>query len=300
MKNNPFPPNIRKVAVIAPAGREGQEIIQAGCRVLNSCGIETLLMPHMFSGSPDGYLAADTEARLADLLQCWVEKDVDMVLCTRGGFGSAHLLPQIDWELLRSKPLPLVGYSDITALHLAMYANGCGPLIAAPMCARLKDLTEDDYTLYHYGRALQSAPPPEKLVRPDGSTKLQVLQAGEVSGPVIAVNLSVAVTLCGTPYMPDLTGCILLIEDVSEPVYKLDRYLTQLSQCGIIKKLAGLILGNFRDCGTAEGREIIFQRIAEEIVGPVVSGFPFGHSFPFVSIRQGRKLTIHADGTIIY
>ncbi len=300
MKNNPFPPHIRKVAVIAPAGREGQDSIMAGCSILNAFGIETLIMPHVFAGSSEGYLAAGVDARLADLLQCWCEKDVDLILCSRGGFGSAHLLPYIDWQLLRSRPLPLVGYSDITALHMAMYAKNCGPLIAAPMCARIKDLSHDDYTFYHYARALQENAVPEKLVRPDGTTNLQVLKPGTASASLFAVNLSVAVTLCGTPFMPDLTGHILMLEDVSEPVYRLDRYLTQLSQCGVFGKLGGLMFGTFKECGTAEEREVLFRRIAGEIPGPVVAGFPFGHTFPFVSIRQGRRVTINADGTVVY
>ncbi len=300
MRNNPFPENVHKVAVIAPAGREGQESIISGCRILNDFGIETVIMPHVFAGSSEGYLAAEINARLADLLQCWCEPDVDLVLCSRGGFGSAHLLPHIDWPLLQSRRLPLVGYSDITALHMAMYSRQCGPLIAAPMCARLKDLAHDDYTLYHYARALRESSVPEILMRPDGTQNLHVLKPGTVTAPLFAVNLSVAVTLCGTPYMPDLTGHVLMVEDVSEPVYRLDRYLTQLSQCGVLSKLAGLMFGTFRDCGLPEEREVVFRRVASEVDGPVVAGFPFGHTFPFVSIRQGRRITINPDGTVRY
>ena len=298
MRSNPFPPNIRKIAIVAPAGPEGPEAIDSGGRILNDWGIATVVMPHVFSGGAEKYLAASRSDRLADLQQCWQEPDIDLVMCSRGGFGTAHLLPDLPWPLLRSKAIPLVGYSDITALHLAMYGQGCGPLIAAPMCARLKDLVDDDYTFRYYARALQDRVTPEPVILPDGSRRLTILRPGTVSAPLLAVNLTVAVSLCGTPFMPDLRGHILLVEDVSEAVYRLDRVLTQLALCGVVEGLAGLVFGTFRDCGTAEEREVLFRRIAPMVPGPVLSGFPFGHTFPMAAIRQGRNAIINADGSL--
>ncbi|MDD3118550.1 MAG: LD-carboxypeptidase [Victivallales bacterium] len=298
MPHNPFPPRIRTVAVVAPAGPAASEAVASGCRQLQAWGLDVKVMPHVFTGADESYLAAPAAARRCDLEQCWREPDIDLVLCARGGFGTAHLLPHLDWTLLRSRPLPLIGYSDITALQLAMYRHRCGPLLAAPMCGRLGDLAADDYTCYYYARALADQVTAEPVCLPGGGDRMTVLQEGTAAGPLLAVNLAVAATLCGTPFMPDLSGHILLVEDVGEAVYRLDRFLTQLAQCGVLGGLAGLVFGSFRDCGTAPERERLFRRIGAAVSGPVLTGFPFGHTFPLAAVRQGRRAVIEADGRI--
>ncbi len=289
---NPFPEHIRTVAVIAPAGPAPEDQIKAGCGLLENLGIKVKLMPGVQNGkSQASYLSATVKQRLEDLHNAWSDSEVDLILCVRGGYGCAHLLPEIDWKILKSRSLPLVGYSDITALHLAMLKYNAGIPVAAPMCAMLPRIKDDDFTMSHYHRVLSAS-------KSSDIPSLKPLKTGRIEAPVVAVNLAVTVTMCGTDFMPDLTGKVLLVEDIGEPVYKIDRYLTQLRQCGILDSLGGLVFGSFTGCNNNDELGRLQQTIADEMDFPVFSGFPFGHDFPFVSIRQNARIAVEANGTV--
>lgn len=290
MSSNPFPENIRRIALIAPAGVAKPEAIDDAVKQLCAWGIEPVVMPHVQAGTEEKYLASTDAHRATELEQAWLDPEIDLLLCVRGGFGCAHLLPRLHWDRLRSRQMPLVGYSDITALHLAMIRYRAGIAIAGPMAIRLPQIADDPYTSDNFRRVLHHAPA-ETVVRPDGAP-LELLNKGNVTGPVFAANLAVMVTLCGTGRMPDLSGWILLLEDIGEPVYRLDRYLTQLQQCGVLDQCAGLVFGSFTDCGDPAEQLVLFRRLAATFDGPVVTGFPFGHSFPLCSLRQGSRMTI--------
>lgn len=293
---NPFPENIKTIAVIAPSGPASPEQIHAGCRFIEKLGVEVKLAPGVLNQGRCPYLSAVTASRLDDLHWAYADNTIDLILCTRGGFGAAHLLPQIDWDIIRSRTIPLVGYSDISALHLAMIKNNAGIPVVGPMCIRLPQLHDDAYTLEYFKRALSGSPARPALL-PDGGRQLTALLPGYVKAPVTASNLAVMVSLCGTGFMPDLKGKILLLEDINEPVYKLDRYLTQLRQNGILDGIAGLLLGDFTECGSGDELNELFRRTVDGLDCPVYSGFPFGHGFPLLSVRQNSIIEIDEAGT---
>jgi len=106
------------------------------------------------------------------------------------------------------------------------------------------------------------------------------------------------VTLCGTEYFPDVAGRVLILEDLNEPPYRIDRYLTQLKQAGVLSKCAGVAFGDFLDCGAHDELQLIFHKAAEAVSGPVITGFPFGHGLPVVSISMNRRIRITESGTV--
>jgi len=295
--NSPFPSEIHQIGLVAPAGPARPELLDAGIEQLRQWNLKVIEGAHVRTGTAEKYLSASAAERAADLQQLWEQPEIDLILCVRGGFGSAHLLSLLDWERLRRRPVPVVGYSDITALHLAMIREQAGLPLAGPMAIRMH--TIEDYTGEAF-RHILSGEGPRRLTLPDGGNRLEVIRAGRVEAPVFAANLAVMATLLGTPWMPDLSGWILLVEDVGEPVYRLDRYLTQLEQSGVLNECAGLIFGRFSDCGEAAEREPLWRRLAANFSGPVLNGFPFGHTFPLASLRQGGLLRIEADGSVSY
>lgn len=298
--DNIFPKTIRHVAIISPAGPADRARIEAGVALLHSWGLKVTIMPHVFSGAREGYLSASTAERLADLHACWHDTGIDLVICARGGFGSAHLLPEIDWLLLRSRPLPLIGYSDITALHLAMLKMHAGIPVAAPMAAKLHEAFIEnqfaDYTAGYCRAAMLGLP--AHIKSPDGGNPVRIIKPGSVDALPLSANLAVMVTLCGTEYFPDVTGRVLILEDLNEPPYRIDRYLTQLKQAGVLSKCAGIAFGDFMDCGAHDELQLIFHKAAEAVNGPVITGFPFGHGLPIVSVRMDRRIRITGSGTV--
>ncbi len=299
MVKSPFPQNIKHIAIIAPAGPAKPEDIQRASDILGSLGVKATVMPNVFCGSDAKYLSANIDGRVSDIHACWKDESVDLIFCARGGFGSAHLLSSIDWSLLRSREIPLLGFSDITALHLAMLKMGVGAPIASYTAKDLKDMIEDDYTAEALKRALFGRGNELKEFMLPAGRRLKTLKQGSISAPVIPANLTVLASMAGTAFIPDMSGMILLLEDINEPVYKLDRCLTQLAQANVLNRCSGLIFGSFYGCGNAKDREMLYMETARSINGPVFSGFPFGHSLPFAALKVGAEITISKDGRIL-
>ena len=274
------------MAVVAPSGPVTPEVFSAGVAALREDGVQVKIMPH--AAGKDGlypYLSASVEERRSDLVEAWLDPEVDLVMCARGGFGSAQLLPELDFELLKQRDLPVVGFSDITALHWAMISAGTGTPVAGVMLSALPRL--DD--------ALRGAMADAIACRPRTLGTFTVVKEGEVSGLPLPGNLTVAASLAGTPSMPDTTGRIVIFEDVNEPDYRVDRMLTQLEQCGVFSRCAGAIFGEFSG---AENPRRLIERISAGIDGPVLCDFPFGHGKPFPAINFRQKLQITASGMV--
>ena len=287
-----YPP-FTTIGIVAPAGKLRPESFDTGSAYLRAAGKTLKFGAHVNGPSPAAYLAADADARAADLATLWLDPEVDLLLAVRGGFGSAHLLPLLDWETLKSRPdLPLAGYSDITALHWAMEKFGAGRPIAGPMLGKLTECAASPWSAELHRNAF--LPEPYEIAAAPDYGPIVELQGGTATGRPLVGNLSVAVSLCGTPYFPDVTGRILILEDLNEPVYKLDRALTMLEQNGVLKRCAGLIFGQFSDCAAPEELERLFRRFAPKVDGPVLMNFPFGHTFPMATLDFRRTVAVEA------
>jgi muramoyltetrapeptide carboxypeptidase len=299
---NIFMQTFKHAALIAPAGKAEQEDVQLSVDLLEKAGLQVKVMPHVFCDIDENHLAAPLKERLQDLHACWRDKSIDLIFCVRGGFGTAHLLPKIDWNLLRTRRIPLVGYSDITALHMAMLKQKVGTPIVAPMPAVFDEALlknkENEYTRNFMRLALSdNINPGTELVMP-GDKVFNVIKPGYALCMPVVANLSVLTSLCGTKWFPNLRHRILVIEDLNEPLYKIDRYLTQLLQSGVLRDCEALLFGQFNNCGEEDEKQELFKRFAENIKGPVITDFPFGHNFPSVSLSMRHHLRIEKNGRI--
>lgn len=294
---NPFPKNIRHIAIVSPAGEPQKEAVYSACEKMGELGIKTTIMPNVFAPSKGKSLPSSVELRVSDIHECWKDPSIDLILSARGGYGSVRILESLNWDLLRKRKIPFLGYSDITALHLAMFGKNVGIPISSPVAAEFPTAIEDSFTANSLCRALQSSAELCPLIIPR-NFDIIIIKSMEGEGKIIPVNLSVFTSLIGTPYFPELEGSILLIEDINEPVYKIDRCLSQLKYGGFFSKCSGLLFGKFRRCGSEKDREKIFAEFAEFVNGPVISGIPFGHCFPRICLRFGTGIKISSDGTI--
>lgn len=300
---NPFPGNVREIAVVAPAGKPDRARLEASLELIGSWGIKTLLGEHVFSASEEEYFSAPKEKRIADFNAAVNDHSVDMILCARGGYGSAQLLPGIDWTTLRKRRLPVLGYSDITAIHMGMLKLNAGIPVTCQMAASFTDSLKNAFTAESMRRALAVAhtaysKPTDKMC-PAGGKQLQIIRGGSGSGRLVAANLSLLASLCGTEFMPDLSGCVLLLEDVGEKPRIIDRHLTQLHLNSLLDKCAVLVFCNFKSCGGKGDIDRIIRRFAGMLDMPVLSGLPFGHCSKSLSFVCGEAAATDGKGNLL-
>jgi muramoyltetrapeptide carboxypeptidase len=253
-----------------------------------------------------GYVGGTPEERIADLHDMFRDPDVKAVFCIRGGYGSAHLLDRIDYELIRRNPKIFLGYSDITSMHLAIHKQTGlvtfhGPVVLSRFTG---------YTQQHFRAALFEAkplgvltnPPETEQLRP--SHTLRTVRPGKGRGPLIGGNLSLIAATMGTPYEIDTKGKILFIEDVGEQPYEVDRMLTQLRLAGKLQAAAGIIFGECSECVPRQFQpsfESTFSlgEVVDAILGdlkiPVLSGLTIGHTTDQLTLPLGVMALLDAD-----
>jgi muramoyltetrapeptide carboxypeptidase len=254
----------------------------------------------------NGYLGGTVEERLDDLHAMFRDPQVAAVWCIRGGYGSGQLLDRIDFDLIRRNPKIFLGYSDITAMHLAIHkmtglVTFHGPVIASGF---------SEFTQRHFRKALfetsaigtLSNPPDSSPLRP--SHTLRTVRPGKARGRLTGGNLSLIASLMGTPYEIDTRGKILFIEDVGEEPYSLDRMLTNLRLAGKLQAAAGVVFGECSGCKPRDfqpGFESTLSagEVVDEILGklsiPVLSGLTIGHTNDQLTLPEGVMATLDAD-----
>lgn len=258
----------------------------------------------------DGYVGGTVEQRLADLHDMFRDREVKAVFCIRGGFGTAHLLDGIDYDLIRRNPKIFLGYSDITALHLAIHRKTGlvtfhGPVVLSGF---------SQYTRGHFRRAMGEAKPLGVLTNPVESDALRpahtvrTIRPGKARGQLVGGNLTLISTTMGSPYEIDTRGKILFLEDVDEQPYSIDRLLTHLKLAGKLDAAAGIVFGECADCRPREFRpsfESTFSlgEVVDRILGklrvPVFSGLTIGHTSDQLTLPLGVMTTLDADrGTL--
>ena len=285
-----FPATVRTVGLTSPASLPDAARIAEARRFLEeTCGVKTVLAPGALKRGPMKYCCGTPESRLADFHALLNDPRVDLILCTRGGFGSAHILPELDFGLLRERDLPVYGFSDISALHLAMLAKRAGIPVCAPMADGLPEAMRRTEARATFRNVLRKRTAPRKLrLAPAGGGRAD---AG-ITGPLVLSNLTVMTTLCGTPWMPDLDGAILALEDVHEEARVLDRHLTHLIQAGIVGQARAVVFGYFTECGPKAQIRRLLGDFASRTGKPVFTGLAFGHEHPKCSYRLGETAEI--------
>jgi muramoyltetrapeptide carboxypeptidase len=284
-----------RVAVLAPASAPPDpRLYEAGLEALRQRGL-TVEAPETIR--PLGYLAGPDDVRLEQLNSLLGREDVDAIFCARGGYGILRILPEVDFEAAAAHPKALVGYSDITALQLALLAKAGLPSIAGPMVA--PDWSQmDDFSEESFWRVAGGEAPIE--VRNPGGLPLGTIREGAAEGRLIGGNLTMITALLGTPYLPDLDGAILFVEEVGEAPYRIDRDLARLQLAGVLDQLSGMIFRAFTDCQPLPDRPTLALRevvshYAARIAGPVAAGLTFGHLRPKVSLPIGVSARLAAE-----
>ena len=276
--------------------------IEHGVRYLEGLGYRTTVGRN--ASRRLGYLAGTDEERAEDIHTMFADKRVRGIFCARGGYGTPRLLSRIDYYLIAKNPKILVGYSDITALALAIWRK-CrlvtyhGPMLAVDLAADANPVAEESLW-----RMLTSPDRHTTLALADESPT-RVKYSGSATGRLLGGNLSLLVSLLGTPYMPDLRRGILFLEEIGEDPYRVDRMLTHLGNAGILSRSSGVAMGQFTDCVPRDPSvpsltlEAIMVGTAESTGKPFMTGFPFGHEKRMVTVPVGIRATLNADEGVI-
>lgn len=274
-----------KIAICSPAGKIKPEIVDAALPVLRAQGWEPVVMPHALG--ENGNFSGTADERFADLRDAFADPDVRAILCSRGGYGVVHILDRLDRLDLVSDPKWVIGFSDISALHALMNKKGVAS-IHSSMCAHIKEGADD----------------------PDNAALFDILRGerpafvfdahpldrqGIVSGTLVGGNLAVLAELIDTPFDLLKPDSILFIEDVSEPVYKIERILYQLRLSGLLGKIRGLIVGQFTDYKPDANHVDMESMIYDALAGydfPVAFGAPIGHVDHNIPLIESAKITL--------
>ncbi len=253
---------------------------------------------------------SSVNARLDDLHAMFNDKAVDAVFAVRGGYGSGHLLDKIDYSLIRKNPKIFLGYSDITAMHLAIYKRAGIVSFHGPVAIS----AYTDYTQASFRKALFGTKPIGKLTNPPESNplrpdhNLRTIRSGKASGQLIGGNLSLITATMGTEFEIDTRGKIFFIEDVDEQPYSLDRMLTQLRLAGKLDDAAGIIFGECADCRPRDYKPSLASpyslgEVIDNILGglkiPVLYGLTIGHTEDQLTLPLGVKATLDADNGVL-
>ncbi|WP_127508213.1 S66 peptidase family protein [Actinoplanes solisilvae] len=274
------------VQLVAPSGWIGPERAAAAIETLTGWGLRARLGEHAMKTW--FYLAGTDEQRRADLDAAFRDPEVRAVFCLRGGYGAQRIVDDLDYAAVRADPKPLLGFSDITALHVALWCEAHLATLHTPPLVHFDERTR---------RALMTSDPIVVAADPEG-----VRVPGRAEGILLGGNLTVLAATAGTRHRPDLTGAILLIETVDEEPYRVDRSLVQLKRSGWFDGLAGVAVGQFTNCTDDGPTPTVQQVLAEQLTSlgiPVLGGLPLGHGDTPATVPLGVPAVLDVDaGTL--
>jgi muramoyltetrapeptide carboxypeptidase len=257
-------------------------------------------------GQRYGYLAGTPQQRVDDLHAMFSDPGIQGVFCIRGGYGSAQMLDHLDYDLIRRNPKVFLGYSDITALHTAIGKRTGLVTFHGPVS--LSHLT--DWSQKHLQSAIFQTKPMGKVTNPPESNPLRpghtmrTVRGGATRGALVGGNLTLLSTTLGTPFEVETTGRILLMEDIGEDIYRIDRMFTQLKLAGKLKAAAGIVVGECKDC-PPPGHDSAFSlgEVIDYLLGdlgiPVLYGLSFGHTIDQVTLPLGVTASLDADKQMV-
>lgn len=284
------------IGLIAPSSPPADQDVKRAKEELEMLGF-SVVVGQSCSEVYGGYLAGAPELRANDIHAMFSSSEVDGVMCIRGGYGSPQLLELLDFQLIKEHPKIFIGFSDITALHIAFQQKAHLATIHGPTVARgitsLPAISRD-YLL----RAITTASPLGDINNPDGIA-IKSLVHGQATGRIIGGNLSLIAATMGTPYEIDTKGKILFLEDVGEEPYRIDRMLTQLALGGKFSDAEGIILGSWHGCDPAKYQNCftvidLFHNIITPFGKPTIYNLQSGHGEFNVTLPFGVEATVDA------
>ncbi|MBT8399296.1 MAG: LD-carboxypeptidase [Rhodothermia bacterium] len=283
-----------RVAIVAPGSHPPLQELKAGMQRLEKAG----LIPENRVGADQyGYLSGRDADRVNALNRALTSPDLKTIFCARGGFGTTRILDRVDFAALAASPKLIVGYSDITALQLGALSVAAVPSLSAAMVAvDWPAIAEPEAGLILSilnGTA-------DTGIYGESGIAMKPARAGAVTGPLVGGNLTMVCRLIGTPYLPDLSECILFLEEVGEAPYRIDGLFSQLHLSGILEKIGGLVLGAFTDAAAKPGQaslelDDVLAHWVDVAGVPAASGLPYGHISPKQPIPIGveAELVVH-------
>ncbi len=282
------------IGIVAPARKVSREQIDSALQEFESWGLRVILGDHVFS-SAHSYLSGTDEERLADLQSAIDNPGIKAIISARGGYGSGRIIDQIDFSPMKQNPRWLIGFSDITAVHLRllreglMSIHGTMPILfgkpdSHDSIESLRQLLFDDRSSVSFNSAPHN-------------------RTGKSSGRLIGGNLSLIIDSMGTPYELHTEGNILVIEEIDEYYYRLDRMLNHLKRAGKLSGLNGLVIGHMTDIKESElpfneSVEQMISRVVKEYNYPVAFKFPSGHENPNLAWIHGEYYELHVDSSV--
>lgn len=288
------PPFLKKgdaVSIVAPSGRLKENALADAIRILQDWGLTVTLGNYVY-GKSHSYLAATDDERLIDFQEAIEDSNVKAIFCARGGYGITRILDQIDFSALLRNPKWIVGFSDITSLHLRLNNLSCESIHGIMPSLFTKPNAEtsvDGLKRILFG---------DDVNFPVAQNEFNKL--GVAGGQLIGGNLSLVVDSIGTKSEPETKGKILLLEEIDEYKYKIDRMMIHLKRAGKLDELAGLIIGHMTNVLDTENPfgESVEEIILNKVTGsdfPVVFGFPSGHDFPNLAWRSGAHVELNVS-----
>lgn len=296
------PPRLKKrdvIGIVAPASPVlDPSRIDRGVSYLERLGYDVMVGANILKRN--GYLAGTDEERAADLHAMFRDRRVTMILCARGGYGTPRLLRLLDYRLIKKNPKIFVGFSDISALQLAFWTT-CGlvtfhaPMLATDMADPMDPFTEEMFwLLVTSNQKVGTVPFPEPM-------ETKVIRPGSFAGHLLGGNLSILVSLLGTPYQPSLDNSALFLEEVGEEPYRIDRMLMQLQNASALTRCRGVLVGQCTDCVPRDPDrpslllEEVLKQFALAIKKPVISNVPFGHVKQKITLPVGVKVRVDVE-----
>jgi muramoyltetrapeptide carboxypeptidase len=289
------PRRLRKgdtIGIAAPASPFDPDELERGRAVLHDMGYKTRLAEDLMARS--GYLAGADDHRATQLERILCDPQVHAVMCARGGYGTLRILNRLDYDLVRVHAKPLIGFSDITALHhafgqVAGVITFHGPVVTT--------MAHADPATRHALVTAVAGNDPCRIV----SDRTQEIIAGKASGPVAGGNLTVLSHLIGTPYHPVFKDRIVVLEDCAEAPYRIDRMLTQMKMAGCFDDVAGLVIGSFFRCGRKSELFAVIKACFTDLRVPVAAGFSVGHDGGNLTVPLGIAASLDtAKGELKY
>ncbi|MGE5703055.1 MAG: S66 peptidase family protein [Clostridia bacterium] len=283
------------IGIVAPASPlYNKSDLQRGIQTLNEWGYEVIVGKH--ASARHEYLAGTDEQRAADVNEMFRNESIDAIFVTQGGYGSARILHLLDYDAIAANPKIFIGYSDITSIHLAIHKRAGLTTFHGPGMAGFNPEDLSDYRKRFLFKALTSTEPIGEIEKADARNYIHIIQPGEARGELIGGNLTLLCASLGTPYEVETEGKILFIEELDTEPWIMDHMLTHLFNAGKLHKLAGIVVGECKDCVPFKhhpGFPVTFslEDILEDRIRPLgipaIYGLPLGHTRDLATIPLG-------------
>ena len=287
-----FPPEVRTVAIVSPSmPGDSPEKVEECLALLRGAGLNVKVMPHARDGEPGRTRAdiIDVKLRAADFEQAWLDPEVDLILCLRGGWGGIDLIENLDWEKLRSRPdMRVIGFSDVTTIHIAMLHEKAGHPLCGPSLRGLANADQESLETFRTVVSGKTPPP----------VQLTVLRAGSAAGRILAGHLQRLSLMTRTRFKPDTDGRVIFTECPFLNVPQVTEAWENLRADGFFDSCAAVVFGRLNGCADAE--ETVIRQLAETLPVPVFSGFPYSHTPRNHMLDLRRSVRITTSGLLTF